>query len=124
MPINDPIKSAEYKHKWYLENIVESKKRAYLYQIVARRRNFDLVNKIKIERGCKDCGLKDPRCLDFDHLPGYTKKNTITALSNMGLSIKSLMEEINKCEVRCANCHRIITHVRRHQKKNVISLCN
>jgi len=118
--------SPEYKHQWYLAHIKECKQRAYRYQIFSRKRNFALINKIKREQGCKDCGLRDPRCLDFDHRPGTIKRNTVTALANMGLSEKALMTEINKCEVRCANCHRIITYIRRHQeqKYHATNSCN
>lgn len=59
--------------------------------------------------GCVDCGLKDPRALDFDHVRG-TKSFTI---SYGDYSPSRLLEEIAKCDVRCANCHRIQTAERR-----------
>ena len=61
--------------------------------------------------GCVDCGESDPRCLDFDHVRG--KKLRSVSLMKTGYSVKVLREEIAKCEVRCANCHRKRTAERR-----------
>ncbi len=53
---------------------------------------------------CVDCGESNPCCLDFDHL--RDKKYNISRMAAQGLSLKTVTEEIAKCEVRCANCHR------------------
>lgn len=53
---------------------------------------------------CVDCKEKDIRCLQFDHVRGVKKKD-ISKLLNEGYKLKYLKEEIEKCEVRCANCH-------------------
>ena len=58
---------------------------------------------------CVDCGQKDQRVLEFDHIKERGPK-----LFNIGevagnLTVKAIIEEIAKCEVRCANCHRIKT---------------
>jgi hypothetical protein len=56
---------------------------------------------------CVDCGMTDIRTLEFDHVRGI-KSDVISRL--MYGSIKLLKEEILKCDVRCANCHRIKTN--------------
>lgn len=56
---------------------------------------------------CVDCGNSDPRVLEFDHRDELTKSHNVTELWNY--SWKRIMEEIDKCDVRCANCHRIRT---------------
>lgn len=58
---------------------------------------------------CMDCGgTFDPVCMDFDHRPGETK------IANVGTLVHSSMEvvvrEIAKCDVVCANCHRLRTY--------------
>lgn len=79
-------------------------------RMTAKRRA--LVSEIKLERGCIDCGYnKHPAALDFDHKPGVEKVGDISQLILGGFDV--LMAEIEKCEVRCANCHRIKTTERR-----------
>lgn len=73
----------------------------------------EYITAIKVERGCVDCGYRDhPEALDFDHLPGFTKLYRVATMS--GGSTKAKIDaEIAKCEVVCANCHRIRTARRR-----------
>ncbi len=53
---------------------------------------------------CVDCGEKDILVLDFDHIK--EKEFNIAVLFKKRCAIKTLEKELNKCEVRCANCHR------------------
>ena len=59
---------------------------------------------------CTDCGGSfPPECMDWDHVEG-TK---IKGLGNMGQYVgPALLAEIEKCELVCANCHRIRTRSR------------
>lgn len=59
---------------------------------------------------CVDCGMDDIRVLDFDHL--RDKESCVSTLATSSYSIERIQQEIDKCEVRCANCHRIITYER------------
>jgi hypothetical protein len=68
-------------------------------------------NKLKIklldylkDKECVDCKEKDPIVLEFDHLKD--KKEAVTVMAHKGHSWKKILEEIDKCEIRCANCHR------------------
>lgn len=58
---------------------------------------------------CVDCGEADIRTLQFDHLRDKVK--SISKLVCDGYPITVIQSEINKCEVRCANCHSIKTYV-------------
>ena len=60
--------------------------------------------------GCVDCGTTELVVLDFDHVRGE-KTSRISRMR--GASIPRLLAEIAKCEVRCANCHRRVTALRR-----------
>lgn len=70
---------------------------------------------IKAERGCRDCGEKDPIVLDFHHIeekhPALRKKKGARR-AFICLGWDALHIEIKKCIVLCANCHR-----RLHAKK-------
>jgi hypothetical protein len=62
----------------------------------------------KLEHGCADCGYnKHPAALDFDHLPGVVKVRDVK--SGLQFGWEGLLAEVAKCEVVCANCHRIRT---------------
>ena len=53
---------------------------------------------------CSNCGETHPAALDFHH-PGK-KELGIAVMVNQGYSKESIMEEMEECEVICANCHR------------------
>lgn len=57
------------------------------------------------QKGCVDCGEDDPVLLEFDHVRG-DKVTTVCQMAAGSFSLKRIMLEIEKCEVRCANCHR------------------
>lgn len=48
--------------------------------------------------------------MDFDHRPGTEKVRNVAAMR--GCSLKRLLEEIKKCDLVCANCHRLRTFQR------------
>ena len=79
------------------------------------------VDKIK-SVPCADCGESFPPCaMDFDHRNPRTKKFTIgTALKNC-FSLEKLLEEIAKCDIVCAVCHRIRTHLPRSERRTRVS---
>lgn len=66
--------------------------------------------KIKEDAGCFDCGIKNHIVLDFDHI--RDKKYNVSRMIHDGFSWKAISKEIEKCQVVCANCHRIRTHIR------------
>jgi hypothetical protein len=74
------------------------------------------IQQIKLARGCVDCGYNaHPAALDFDHLPGHVKEYRLATMA-AGLRRNKIDAEIAKCEVVCANCHRIRTANRRQQE--------
>lgn len=56
---------------------------------------------------CIDCGNDNSATLDFDHIGD--KLYNISDIVNSTKNVRVLEVEILKCEVRCANCHRIKT---------------
>jgi hypothetical protein len=59
---------------------------------------------------CVDCGESDPVVLEFDHL---RDKSFAVAAKLVDYRWERILEEIEKCEVVCANCHRRRTARRR-----------
>lgn len=55
---------------------------------------------------CVDCGEKDVLVLEFDHRLRSEKTSDVSILVRSRGSLKKIVDEIEKCDVRCANCHR------------------
>lgn len=92
-----------------------SKKRTYEGANVRRLRSV-YNNRMKIyeyllEHPCIDCGNTDWRVLQFDHIDD-SKEFSIT--QKMTLSWEKMKLEIDKCNVRCANCHSLRTQERKN----------
>ena len=79
-----------------------------------RTRNKNIARNLK-EQPCADCRVTYPYyVMDFDHVRGI-KVIPVARLVHKTISVKALMSEIDKCEVVCANCHRIRTFNRRQE---------
>lgn len=74
-------------------------------------RNRKFVTDYLACHSCSDCSEMDIVVLEFDHL--RDKKSNISDLVKNNSSLQRLQEEMDKCEVVCANCHRRRTHDRR-----------
>ena len=75
----------------------ERRKRA---GVVAREHVYDYLR----THPCVDCGETDIVVLDFDHQ--FDKVKDISVLLQDGASWSTILKEIEKCEVVCANDHR------------------
>lgn len=75
-----------------------------------RRENAQLAWNYLVDHPCVDCGETNPIVLDFDHVRGKKHRN-ISEMICQTYSWTTIMEEISKCVVRCANCHRRRTAV-------------
>jgi hypothetical protein len=72
------------------------------------------IQEYKMKRGCLDCGYNShPEALEFDHLPGSKKLFKISDAPSLGKTWSEIQAEASKCQVVCANCHRIRTVSRR-----------
>lgn len=80
-----------------------------------RRRDeqIDLLDRLR-GLGCCDCGGKFPLCaMEFDHRPGSPKRGLVTQMAGR-VRIRTLLEEVAKCDIVCVNCHRERSHQRRN----------
>lgn len=100
MAYKDSEKQKAAQRRHYLENkdqVIAKAKRL-------RQRNCEFVVAHLREQGCKDCGETDPVVLELDHQ--YDKAFLVSDMIRRRFSLAKLSEEIAKCEVVCANCHR------------------
>jgi hypothetical protein len=90
-----------YTKGWYQRNrertIAAARQRNASRRTVARSRAG------AVRRECVDCGESNPLLIDFDHL--WNKRADVSYLIHAGFSWTTIETEIDKCEVRCANCH-------------------
>lgn len=105
----DPQKYREASRRYYATHPkarADNQQRAVVQSIHKRM----VVNVFKAI-GCADCGETDPIVLEFDHVRGNKSGNVSMMIQRS--SWGALIREMNKCDIRCANCHARIT-ARRH----------
>jgi hypothetical protein len=109
---------------WYEVNRETHKANARRRSDELRVTNRKLMKDYLVGHPCVDCGETDIRVLDFDHRPGEQKLADVGSLLAQGFCWRTIEGEIAKCDVRCANCHRIITCERANnwrQKASIIA---
>ena len=103
----------------------EANRQRYIDQAEVSKRKLRLARtkyllKFFVANPCVDCGENDPVVLEFDHLDAKAKSFSIgQGLSNRNW--QSVLDEIGKCEVVCANCHRRRTARRRGALRAVLN---
>lgn len=95
-----------YQKAHYLKNKQKYLDKAQENNSRYRTRNREYFRKYKLERGCSNCGFNGHHAaLDFHHLGD--KDESIARMINSAASLKTILKEVSKCVVLCANCHRI-----------------
>ena len=77
------------------------------YKKKFRLRNKLLVLEYLRRHPCVDCGEPDPVVLEFDYQG--EKREAISSMIRWQTSWRAIEEEISRCQVRCAKCHRLKT---------------
>lgn len=108
--------------KYYGENIIHHRK-----EVRKRNEKINLENQIKVigylkNNPCVDCGENNVVFLDFDHKDDVDKINNISNMLNESCSWGKIKNEIDKCDVRCANCHRLRTAKQQDWYRKLINL--
>jgi 5-methylcytosine-specific restriction endonuclease McrA len=96
---------AAYRHAHYLANKPDYIRRAIAQVNGRREQNRREIMTYLASHPCVDCGAKNVIVLEFDHRDPRDK------LANVGTMMVSkrwarVRAEIEKCDVRCVNCHR------------------
>jgi hypothetical protein len=100
-----------FTHRHYERNksqYLDRNARAY-----AKRKALVLQMK---SRPCADCGVQYPYyVMDFDHREGVLKSFALNSVNRV--TMRAIIQEIEKCDVVCANCHRERTQRRKAWKR-------
>ena len=90
----------------YRENADKYKKRAAENSIVRRDMMHLKLFVYLSQHPCVDCPESDPIVLELDHREAADKLHNLSRMWYNGYSWAKIEQEIAKCDVRCANCHR------------------
>jgi hypothetical protein len=93
-----------YKQDWYVRNREHQLRQVKKNQVRTTRENQERAWSYLGEHPCVDCGESDPVVLQFDHVRG--KRKEVSKMLRSGFTWPTVSAEIDKCEVRCGNCHR------------------
>lgn len=106
------------KEKW--KDQTDNRRNKHRQQQLSRRsRNINHIWKYLSGKCCVECGITNLIVLEFDHIEPNDKCGNISDLARDGYSIKNLQREMEKCQVLCANCHRIKTAKERGWDKTI-----
>ena len=105
-----------YKAERHQKNHERETRRIHRNQRARIRKNREQIDAYLLAHPCVDCGEADIRVLDFDHVRGE-KRGDVSTMVNTGRSWWMIETEIAKCDIRCANCHRRVTHQRRQNPR-------
>jgi len=93
----------------YLRNKEKINERSKNANKLRCARNREFIFEYLSKNHCVNCKENNILVLEFNHLDIDKKIANISKMVHAGKSLKSIKDEINKCEVLCANCHRIYT---------------
>ena len=104
-----PEYRSEYGRRWRHENPAKVKaswdnpvRKAYRH---LKRTRFSANLRLwKGTQGCAKCDITEPLLREYHHREGTEKRYNICDMGSM--SLEALLDEIAKCDVLCAACHR------------------
>ncbi len=95
-----------YQRQWYKKN----KKKQMAKVARNKKKNTAKVREYKQNSTCAICSENHISTLVFHHRNPETKLYTISTMATGGWGWKTILEEIKKCDILCANCHRKLHH--------------
>ena len=95
---------SQWHHEYYVKNRDRYREHQRRNQPKRRHRNRQRLFEYLADKCCIDCGETDRIVLELDHVQGQKEFNVGSMVSMF--SWKRIEQELEKCVVRCANCHR------------------
>ena len=115
MPYKNPAQQRAAQRRHYEANKDLYVRRARDHNDRERQRVRSYLTDYLSSRSCTDCGEDDRVVLEFDHRDPSQKRFEIGQANSLRMSLSAVIAEIEKCDVRCANCHRRRTWRQRQQ---------
>lgn len=120
----EKYKQRQQKYKSSHKEVIAKKQRKYrkkhgnkVYKEAIIRRRTKLREKLTIflsDKSCIVCGENRRACLCFHHKNPEEKKDQIPYMVSKCHSWDTILKEIDKCEILCANCHLIKHNGEKH----------
>lgn len=66
----------------------------------------EIIQELKSQCSCAKCGDSRGYVLEYHHKDPSVKENTIARMTSNNFNLDKVYQEIQKCVVLCANCHR------------------
>lgn len=107
-------------HDYYTRSSDEQNPKRAAWKEVRTAENSEYLMKYLQDHPCVDCGTTDLRVLEFDHVRG-TKFKNISSMRYWA-TLQAVKDEVDKCDVRCANCHRIVTYERAGTYRSLLDM--
>ena len=98
----------KYRHDHYLSHKNYYLEKAHTRNARVKKERVKFLLNYFLSHPCVDCGNTNPVVLEFDHKERSVKEFNISSIISWAYTSK-ILKEIQKCEVRCANCHKIKT---------------
>jgi len=109
MPIKDP-EERKRRQRTYSAKFYANNKELSIARVKAQHlKNKKKWDAYKATLTCSACGFSHPAALDFHHTDPATKTASVHTLVG-DRRYAAAREEIKKCVVLCANCHRVHHH--------------
>lgn len=104
---NNRIKINKQNQSYYHANIDKYRKRNRDYANQKRSRTRHIYRSFMKDQKCNRCGYQDYRALVWHHINQESKIDGINGLIKQNKTIDIILQEIDKCECLCQNCHHI-----------------
>jgi len=102
MPYADPKRQKQAVREHYLNNKGDWITRRQ----IQRHKRIEWLGRIKSLHSCAFCPESENCCLDFHHADETTKVSEVTKMAKENRKPSSVLAEMKKCVLLCANCHR------------------
>jgi hypothetical protein len=116
MPYKDKDVKKSKQKTYSAAHYNENKERVKRNTKAKNKEKMNEWNAFKASLSCLECGIDYPAVLDFHHVAPELKSAAVHKLVQ-ARRLKAAMEEVEKCIVLCANCHRYWHYMEREKEK-------